>query len=95
MSEIKPCPFCGKAPMVCDEGVVCSDAYCIGRPEYNWFEIRDWQMRPIEDELRSRVEELERELEKYKNPKLELPESDESDEHAGEYYDWHDGEGCQ
>ena len=45
--------------MVCDEGVVCSDAYCIGRPEYDWFEIRDWQMRPIEDELRSRVEELE------------------------------------
>ena len=60
--ELKPCPFCGS-----NEGVVFDS------PEYvacvtcgfEGVAVQDFNRRPIEDELRARVAELEAALEWY------------------------------
>lgn len=64
MSELKPCPFCGKKRHLrfepfegsTDTGIVV----CICGASYTTIEQgADWNTRPIEDDLRKRIAELE------------------------------------
>ena len=62
--ELKPCPFCGAAPLVmqqylgryaccstaCDDSELCSTTY---------HHEDDWNHRPVEDALRARAEAAE------------------------------------
>jgi hypothetical protein len=62
--ELKPCPFCGAAPLVmqqylgryaccstaCDDSELCSTTY---------HHEDDWTHRPVEDALRARAEAAE------------------------------------
>ena len=66
MSKLKPCPFCGK-----DEAYLMTDKwgnyyveceYCgaqINPYDDKEIIVEGWQSRPIEDELRARIAELE------------------------------------
>ena len=58
MSEIlKPCPFCGGTKICTEKGINLN--YCDNcSAESN---VEHWNTRPIEDELRSRIAELEAE----------------------------------
>ena len=61
MSELKPCPFCGKMPKVEPNGDCYCDYYiCPMAPDS--YMPKDWNTRPIEDALRLRIAELEAEL---------------------------------
>ena len=54
MSDLKPCPFCGE-PVEFNkfaEKVVCEDCGATIYSDY-------WNTRPIEDDLRNRIAELE------------------------------------
>jgi len=63
MSELKPCPFCGKMPKVEPNGDCYCDYYiCPMAPDS--YMPKDWNTRPIEDALRARIAELEAEHEK-------------------------------
>ena len=64
MSKLKPCPFCGKKRHLrfepfegsTDTGIVV----CICGASYTTIEQgADWNTRPIEDDLRNRIAELE------------------------------------
>ena len=65
--ELRPCPFCGKpADDRYNRLAKCSNKQCLMN---YWFEddadfyIRDdWNTRPIEDALQSRIAELEKDL---------------------------------
>ena len=66
MSELKPCPFCGKMPEVYEfnrrkyYGCGRDECYTAG---FNGTVTKSiWNTRPIEDELRKRIAELEAEL---------------------------------
>jgi len=57
MSELKPCPFCGGTKICTEKGINLN--YCDScSAEAN---IEHWNTRPIEDELRARIAELETE----------------------------------
>ena len=56
MSELKPCPFCGGEAELCYSEV---DTFC--RKCNVMQETELWNTRPIEDELRARIAELEAE----------------------------------
>ena len=58
MSEkLKPCPFCGKMPEVEPNGDCYCDYYiCPMAPDS--YMPKDWNTRPIEDELNKRIAEL-------------------------------------
>lgn len=58
MSEkLKPCPFCGKMPEVEPNGDCYCDYYiCPMAPDS--YMPKDWNTRPIEDELRAEIERL-------------------------------------
>ena len=56
MSELKPCPFCGGEAELCYSEV---DTFC--RKCNVIQETEMWNTRPIEDELRARIAELEAE----------------------------------
>lgn len=74
MSELKPCPFCGKEDLyfeLVEEGdtnIVCG--WC-GYKSQIFQTIGDatrwWQARPIEDELQKRIAELEAEIDSRKD----------------------------
>jgi len=71
MSEMKPCPFCGGMPKVNDwtlKGITDKRCFCDNEkcPVYlsKTIAIDDWNTRPIEDELRARIAELEAESER-------------------------------
>lgn len=49
--ELKPCPFCGGKPREHDDYVECCMTLDMTAEE--------WNDRPIEDELRERIKELE------------------------------------
>ena len=71
MSNLKPCPFCGKEPN--QKGTELGDRPCFyyecenpkcGASEMGWHDteqeaIDAWNNRPIEDALQARIEELE------------------------------------
>ena len=59
MSELKPCPFCGGEAELCYSEV---DTFC--RKCNVIQETEMWNTRPIEDELRARIAELEEENER-------------------------------
>ena len=55
MSELKPCPFCGGTKICTEKGINLN--YCDNcSAESN---VEHWNTRPIEDELRARIAELE------------------------------------
>jgi hypothetical protein len=55
MNELKPCPFCGGTNICTEKGINLN--YCDScSAEAN---IEHWNTRPIEDELRARIAELE------------------------------------
>ena len=61
MNTLKPCPFCGKMPEVADDGVCrCNNKSCLMAPY--WYLPKYWNTRPIEDDLRKRIGELEAEI---------------------------------
>ena len=69
MSELKPCPFCGEIPKVNDwtlKGITDKRCFCDNEkcPVYlsKTIAIDDWNTRPIEDALQSRIAELEKDL---------------------------------
>ena len=57
--ELIPCPFCGESSRVeintYTEQIVCGQCGAVVYYKY-------WQTRPIEDELRKRIAELERDF---------------------------------
>ena len=56
--ELRPCPFCGEMPEVADDGVCrCNNKSCSMAPY--WYLPKYWNIRPIEDDLRKRIAELE------------------------------------
>jgi len=58
MNTLKPCPFCGAMPEVADDGVCrCNNKSCSMAPY--WYLPKYWNIRPIEDDLRKRIAELE------------------------------------
>ncbi len=53
--ELRPCPFCGGTKICTEKGINLN--YCDNcSAESN---VEHWNTRPIEDELRSRIAELE------------------------------------
>lgn len=58
MSKLKPCPFCGEMPEVEPNGdCYCDNYICPMAPDS--YMPGDWNTRPIEDDLRKRIAELE------------------------------------
>lgn len=61
--ELKPCPFCGQAPIVvtkeyklsqtimAENDITCDNDSCIMWPRF--YTLDDWNTRPIEDQLRA------------------------------------------
>ena len=65
MSELKRCPFCGNEPVVEGNLVACNNLNCPTYDNY-WtdpmiFTCDQWNTRPIEDALQSRIAALEAE----------------------------------
>ena len=67
--ELKPCPFCGGMPKVNDwtlKGITDKRCFCDNEkcPVYlsKTIAIDDWNARPIEDDLRKRIAELEEQV---------------------------------
>lgn len=68
MSELKPCPFCGSSPYINHNGrspfphIVGCGGCDIEVEAGGQEEAADiWNLRPVEDELRARIAELEKE----------------------------------
>ena len=60
MNALKPCPFCGEMPEVEPNGdCYCDNYICPMAPDS--YMPGDWNTRPIEDDLRKRIAELENE----------------------------------
>ena len=58
MNTLKPCPFCGGTKICTEKGINLN--YCDNcSAESN---VEHWNTRPIEDELRARIAELEAEI---------------------------------
>ncbi|NLI08142.1 MAG: hypothetical protein GX457_13780 [Thermotogaceae bacterium] len=67
MSELKPCPFCGRKPYESGGYVSCHTEECLANADYHEpaiGSIEDWNTRPIEDALNKRIAELEAENER-------------------------------
>jgi hypothetical protein len=65
MSELKPCPFCGRKPYERGGYVSCHTEECLANADYHEpaiGSIEDWNTRPIEDALNARIAELEKDL---------------------------------
>jgi len=61
MSELKPCPFCGRQPYESGGYVSCHTELCLANADYHEpaiGPITDWNTRPIEDALNARIAEL-------------------------------------
>ena len=58
--KMKPCPLCGEMPTKSfsrDDSYTCSTLGC--PLDENYFSIRAWNTRPIEDELNRRIAEMQ------------------------------------
>lgn len=64
--ELKACPFCGSKDLnlVRDKYIICNSCNAFSPDDKAENRNELWNTRPLEDALRSRVEELERELDK-------------------------------
>jgi hypothetical protein len=68
-SELKACPFCGLAPSRAAKSygtpiVCCGNVHCtLGASDADWYEIDDWNQRPIEDAATARAEAAEQRAE--------------------------------
>ena len=96
MSDLKPCPFCGKEP---NQATVelsdrpcfyyeCENPKCHAKPETGWHdteqEARDaWNNRPVEDALQARIDNLDKALDKAAHKLYDYSGSCPSD-----LYDW-------
>jgi len=65
--ELKPCPFCGKpADDRYNRLAKCSNKQCLMNywieDDADFYIRDDWNTRPIEDDLRKRIAELENRL---------------------------------
>ena len=63
MSELKPCPFCGKEPSIYEDTgyVYCPNDDCMAADSYlekAILPVEKWNTRPIEDALNARIAEL-------------------------------------
>lgn len=61
MSELKPCPFCGKQPAAQCSSAICINDDCELSDYWRGLEDDSWNTRPIEDALTARIAELEAE----------------------------------
>ena len=61
MSELKPCPFCGKEPAIDNNFAICVNDDCELSDYWSGLEDYSWNTRPIEDALNARIAELEAE----------------------------------
>lgn len=78
--ELKPCPFCGETSltiednqMVQDVHVLCKD--CGAKTSFDGirYDVAGrWNVRPVEDALQKRIEELEAERDRLKKNHAEL-----------------------
>lgn len=59
MSELKPCPFCGKEPAIHANIAICVNDDCEQSDYWTGLEVDTWNTRPIEDALNARIAELE------------------------------------
>ena len=59
MSELKPCPFCGKEPAIHVNFAICVNDDCEQSDYWTGLEVDTWNTRPIEDALNARIAELE------------------------------------
>jgi len=62
MSELKPCPFCGKMPAAQCSSAICINDDCELSDYWRGLEDDSWNTRPIEDALNARIAKLEAEL---------------------------------
>ena len=60
MSELKPCPFCGKQPSAQCSSAICINDDCELSDYWRGLEEDSWNTRPIEDALQARIAELEK-----------------------------------
>jgi Lar family restriction alleviation protein len=80
--ELKPCPFCGSEKVhivYCNEAYgVCDSCGARGKSypdEYGHiaesidreWAVKSWNTRPLEDALRANIDELEKQLQSYKD----------------------------
>ena len=61
MSELKPCPFCGKEPAIDNNFAICVNDDCELSDYWSGLEVDTWNTRPIEDALHARIAELKAE----------------------------------
>jgi len=61
MSELRPCPFCGKQPTVGLNGYPRCPIPGIGT-HAGGMTVDEWNTRPLEDALQKRVGELEKSI---------------------------------
>lgn len=83
--ELKPCPFCGKIP-VCKEDemsegfyvVDCKTPMCYAHESGNTVKeaIKNWNTRPIEDDLRRQLEEAQNKLKQMQDYGCTIEEKD-------------------
>ena len=64
MSELKPCPFCGKEPAIHANFAICVNDDCEQSDYWTGLEVDTWNTRPIEDALNARIAELEAVIDK-------------------------------
>ena len=70
MSELKPCPFCGKKAARQGNFGICVNDDC-EMSDY-WSGLEEWNTRPIEDALTARIVQLEAELAALKSENVNL-----------------------
>lgn len=78
--ELKPCPFCGETRLTIEDNqkvqdvhVLCKD--CGAKTSFDGIRyavVGRWNVRPIEDVLQKRIEELEAERDRLKKDHAEL-----------------------